>query len=814
MNGLRFKWLGPVVMLLTTLLVISGCGGGGGSSSSGSPAKASISGTVTFPTINLTTTVAKQLALATAPTVELRDLNGSVIATKTVTGTGTATDPYKYSFPDIAAGDYIVKVANNGQVLKAVVGKDDLSTTTTTVRDLDYVATAAVIVTEQKLGVPVGTIGETANSVSTVGLAGVQPKTIETSISTAVSTIKTNPAAATQSTVNLVNLTNVVIATVSNSVDTSAFIAGTATTTSVSTTQLTFTATGTAPTSATVTVTPAIAQTVVRTVAPTVVYLQTRSTEASTYVVGWIAVDTSVYSAATLKDASNNTVPTMTTNGSGKIIADYQIYDCFTGTTCVVGAPYQDNGFYSNISALAAGNYNYVLTPVATTTVVNPVAVNYAAASALPVIASANMSATNSGSDISFSWTQPTTAANWSSVGIVKIEIQDTAVVGKKVMINLKPTAGSVTLPNSVITAAGLNPASATLQWRMQTRQSQNGVNIARGVSNWKNIPVYTPPVPPPTTSALQTMMTAGFYEVDNRWNGTQNKNYYYINRIYLPASSSTLAESATYLDPVTKAWISTQPTGFPTSTTYALASTGWVAIPDTASDYSVTFNADGTASLKAAAFGSDAKISMTQTDVSGQQIPANALRGAPLIANPAVFPASSLRYDLAWTQISDDYRLWDTVGSAGSTLTSLLSSTNYFYVEGNNSTYYYNAQFVGGTSNVVNIYQGLRNSTTQQTLIGTATYSITTVRNVQLLEISIPSTLRTAYNLGGNPIFASAPNGFIMEGVHDFPGASSNGTNGGSFNKIAIDHIQANLNTALMKPVAAKSISKSILGR
>jgi hypothetical protein len=500
----------------------------------------------------------------------------------------------------------------------------------------------------------------------------------------------------------------------------------------------------------------------------------------------------------------------MTTTSTSTFKADNQVYDCL-GTTCVAGAPYQDNGFNSNFSALPAGNYNYVLTPVATTTVVNPVAVSYAGASALPVIASANMSATNSGSDISFSWTQPT-AANWSSVSMVKIEIQDTAVVGKRVMINLKPTAGSVTLPNSVITAAGLNPASSTLQWRMQTRQYTNGVNVARGVSNWKNIPVYTPPVTPPATSAMQTMMASGFYEVDYQWNGTQN--FYYINRIYLPASSATLAEAATYLDPATKTWLSTKPTGFPTSTSYALISTGWLAIPDTASDYSLTFNADGTASIKAAAYGSNAKLSMTQTDVTGQQIPANALRGAPLITNPAVFPAGSLRYELAWTQISDDYKFWDTVGPAGSTLTALPSSTNYFYVEGNNSTYYYNAQFVGGASNVVNIYQGLRNSTAQQTLIGTATYSISTVRNVQLLEISIPSTLRATYNLGGNPIFASAPNGFVMEGVHDFPGATSNGPSAGSFNKVAIDHIQANLNTALMKTVAAKSLSKSILGR
>lgn len=808
MKLLRCKWLGPVVMLFASLLVMNGCGGGGGSSTPSPLTKAAISGTVTFPTLN--NLIAKRLAAPAPPTVELRDLNGAVIATTTATGTG----PYSYSFPNVTFGDYVVKVVSAGQVLKAMVGKNDLSTTTTTVRDLNAIATATVIVAEQKLGVPAGTIGETANSVSAAGIAGVDPKTIEANITAAVTTIQTAPTTATQTTVNLVNLTNVVIATVSNAVDTSAFIAGTATTTSVSTTQLTYTTAGTAPTTATnVAVTPAIAQAVVTTVAPTVVYLQTRSTETSTFVAGWIAVDTTVYSAATLKDASNNTVPTMTTNGTGITKADYQVYDCFTGTSCVTGVPYQDNGYYSNFSALSAGSYNYVLTPVATSTVVNPVPVNYAAASALPVIASANMSATNSGSDISFSWTNPTTAANWSSVGIVKIMIQDTAATGKRVIINLKPTATSVTLPNSVITAAGLDPASSTMQWLMQTRQYTNGVNVARGQSNWKNIPVYTPPATPPTTSAMQTLMASGFYEIDSQWNGT--KDFYYINHIYLPASSATLAEAATYLDPITKSWITTKPTGFPTqNTAYALTSTGWVTILDNASDHTMTFNADGTASLKAAAYGGDAKISLTQTDVSGQQIPANALRGAPLITNPAVFPAGSLRYDLAWTQISDDYKLWDTVGPAGSTLTSLPSSTNFFYVEGNSLTYYYNAQFVGGGSNVVNIYQGLQNSTAQSTLIGTATYTISTVRTQQILEISIPTSLRTAYNLGGNPIFASAPNGYIMEGVHDFPGATSNGTNGGSFNKIAMDHIQANLNTSLMKTVVANSLSKSIFGR
>ena len=112
MDKQRCKWLGMLVLTFA-LLVMGGCGGGGASAPPPSVAKATVSGTVTFPSLN--SLVGKQVAKSVAkvyekPTVQLRNLNGALVATATVTGTGTAADPFSYTFNNVDFGaDYVVK---------------------------------------------------------------------------------------------------------------------------------------------------------------------------------------------------------------------------------------------------------------------------------------------------------------------------------------------------------------------------------------------------------------------------------------------------------------------------------------------------------------------------------------------------------------------------------------------------------------------------------------------------------------------------------------------------------------------------------
>lgn len=229
-----------VFLFVAASALITGCGGGGGGGSSPAPttAKATVSGTVSFPALNSLVAKPALHAAAITPTVEIRDLSGVLKATTTVSGSGTTPDPYKYSVTGLDFGiDYVVKVISGTQILKAIVPKDILSTVGTTSRDIDSLSATAVYLTEKKLSVTPGTIGEVASSaVTTTAIAAVQPVVLENNIKAAVSAVLSSPSTAPQASINLMNLANVVTATVNSGVNTAQFLAGT-TSTSVTTNQ-------------------------------------------------------------------------------------------------------------------------------------------------------------------------------------------------------------------------------------------------------------------------------------------------------------------------------------------------------------------------------------------------------------------------------------------------------------------------------------------------------------------------------------------------------------------------------------------------
>lgn len=212
-------------------------------------------------------------------------------------------------------------------------------------------------------------------------------------------------------------------------------------------------------------------------------YLQYRTTESSAFSYGWIAADTSTIQKVTLKDSTGNPVQMVSTAWK----ASYQLYDC-TGTSCAVGTPYQDLGFVvDNLPpALTSGSFTYEMLTNSGQTISTPV--SYAGVIPLPPVPKSSMIASKGSSDITFSWSNPTAAANWDKVAAVWIDLYDNSIAEKRVSVRMSATAQTVKVPISLINSAGLNPDSATLVWRIQTRYTLNGVNVARGLSDSKNV--------------------------------------------------------------------------------------------------------------------------------------------------------------------------------------------------------------------------------------------------------------------------------------------------------------------------------------
>ncbi|MDD2899995.1 MAG: carboxypeptidase-like regulatory domain-containing protein [Desulfuromonadaceae bacterium] len=229
---MRKRYLGLLSIVgLLLLTMVWGCsGGGGGGGGGGDVAKASISGTVIFPSLN--SLVAKRVGLSTPPSVTVRNLAGAVVATATVTGSGTSDDPYTYSVAGLdPAVDYVVKVVSGGQVMKALVDKNALSTAVTNTRNIDAIATTAVLLAEKKLSVTPGTIGESSNSaVTTAAINNLQPMALESSIKGAVNTVLYASANATPANIELVNLAYVVAALVNTGVSPTQFFSASNTT--------------------------------------------------------------------------------------------------------------------------------------------------------------------------------------------------------------------------------------------------------------------------------------------------------------------------------------------------------------------------------------------------------------------------------------------------------------------------------------------------------------------------------------------------------------------------------------------------------
>lgn len=267
------------LIILVGVVALSGCGGGGGSSDTPAPTPTAkttttISGKVEFP--SLSSLVAKQVAgvasvvTDTSVSVQAYTLEGVAVGTAVTptyedTVAGALTDftkrSYSYSLPDIPIGkDYIVKAkrVENGktQELKKLIEKTDVILDPVIDQGLNSVSTAAVIVASQKLTNSMGitgiiTLGDPlpplgANTVANLSdaiVTDVAPKSLEASIQTAkekVTLALADPAGIgaylssmtpedKKALADLVNMLNIVVASVANNTDPAKVLAGTST---------------------------------------------------------------------------------------------------------------------------------------------------------------------------------------------------------------------------------------------------------------------------------------------------------------------------------------------------------------------------------------------------------------------------------------------------------------------------------------------------------------------------------------------------------------------------------------------------------
>ncbi len=161
----------------------------------------------------------------------------------------------------------------------------------------------------------------------------------------------------------------------------------------------------------------------------------------------------------------------------------YLIYNCLT-TPCTLGNTFEESGFSASYSDLPEGSYQLMADsyegPLSTV-------IEFPGKLELPVIPSASMQAQEeTNGDLTLSWTNPTTEANWSEVDQIRIVLSDQD--GNDLLyVKVKPSDNTVTIPSDAKAIAESISGGTISQWTMQTRAyDQNNINIARGIS-WYN---------------------------------------------------------------------------------------------------------------------------------------------------------------------------------------------------------------------------------------------------------------------------------------------------------------------------------------
>ena len=794
-------------------LMMWGCGGGGGGGVSGSQSTVSLSGTVSFPTSNAVSNpvpgaAAKTVnAAAPLPTVTVYDLKGNVLGQTTASANGAS---YSYTVSGLNPTDFMVKANQGSTTIKALIDKASVTTSGSSATvNVDTISTTAVILAEQSLNVPVGSLGTSANTVSSSQVAAVQPVALETTVANAVATVLNAPGAATQASVTIINLVNVVTAAVASNSDPSSIIASSQTPgntgTAISTVQYTYNAgTGAAAGAA-----APVTATAISSVLADAASGYTPPPAASVSYQGAFAVLNASGSTATpVPGAMVTTVGltqplSATTDSNGQFmlvgipqgtsfslhitaprssgyIDVYSSALSFTANTDATSVPYgaltasQLTGFGNS-----AGN-GMIRTRVATSS-----ATGYALDA---YVGGATVTATDADSSVSY----PVKYTSTILGGVSSLVASTDPGNGIFTVLNV-PDGHTVT-----VTASANGYTFNTRSYTVHAGAVSQGrlIGSASG-SNATN----------PIAAALQ----AGFYSLNSDSYTTNGSNvsttvYSYDLISYL---GNIMNDSQTFFSPATGGWTTTAPAGI-TSTRYGLSATGWVQVTGGGPNgYNIVFNNDGSATLFDPIEGTASRLTLASDDISKQTIASVfGTASLPVTSGSASFPSGSTAYSITMSQYDDSYEIWAQQGA----LTSLVGTPGavqqvFIDQQNNNSNTDYYCTF-DASGSTATIYQSSNGTSSS---IGSATWAITTVAGKQIIEISIPAAIRTQYQLAGNPI-VTIMNGYAWIGSHTLPGTSKNQGAPG-LNLTALNFLKSQFSVPLAKAAAKRAVSRTILG-
>lgn len=161
---------------------------------------------------------------------------------------------------------------------------------------------------------------------------------------------------------------------------------------------------------------------------------------------------------------------------------DYYYYNCSTAP-CQLSGPGSESGFYASIDNLPAGNYQLLVDTADGETLSK--SIYYSGKLELPVISSSSMVAELlQNGDLTLSWTNPDSDANWSEVDQVRQVLYTPS--GEALYVRVDPDVDTITIPASVIGMAEALSGEELSGWDIQARAyDDNGLNYARSVSTY-----------------------------------------------------------------------------------------------------------------------------------------------------------------------------------------------------------------------------------------------------------------------------------------------------------------------------------------
>lgn len=285
--------------------------------------------------------------------------------------------------------------------------------------------------------------------------------------------------------------------------------------------------------------------------------------------------------------------------------------------------------------------------------------------------------------------------------------------------------------------------------------------------------------------------------------------SYFEYGNVKLPAGTSTPVEA--HFTRMNGAWVADSDTESPD---FVLTATGWQEFSDSAANYTVTFNADGSTLLTHTVTGFQETLSAVELDLSGKSHQSIAGPLAELLVNSAaLFPQGAKGYKLTFVPQQEVYSVDTWTNSAGLDdnyvrywnqnqeiiLTSLdqvqsafaQGSGNYLHLDGNAGVNL--AVQFGREGQLYCFKQPWDWTKPTVTLEKPGTWTSVQVMGQTFIKLLVPDLYKAGFNLDGDPLLV-VKDGVVKRGDYR-PAGKVVLEKELNFNKLAFDSLAGNLN-------------------